>query len=84
MISKPKIILSAVIMALSSASPVLAQSLNPGDGTGNTLPMYYGPDRSKHFGVPPNAAAQQPLYNYAPLAPNPRSHHKEARGGRPQ
>jgi len=32
---------------MSVASPALAQSFNPGDGTGNVLPFSYGPGGAK-------------------------------------
>jgi hypothetical protein len=42
MTTKSKLVL-IVAVALSIDSSALAQSLNPGDGTGNNLPYCYGP-----------------------------------------
>jgi hypothetical protein len=43
MINKSKLALIAAIAAVSIASPALAQSFNPRDGTANVLPFSYGP-----------------------------------------
>jgi hypothetical protein len=61
-------LISALVVALGSASPALAQAFNPGDGTGSVMPQYFGSDGSKHQGSPSesNTAPQRPLYNYAP------------------
>ena len=37
-----KLALIAALAAMSIASPALAQSFNPRDGTGNELPLQYG------------------------------------------
>ena len=47
MINKPKLALIAALVAMSAASPALAQSFNKGDGTGNAMPFAYGPGGTK-------------------------------------
>jgi hypothetical protein len=47
--TKSKLVL-IVAVALSIASSALAQSLNPGDGTGNNLPYCYGPGETHLYG----------------------------------
>ena len=47
MINKSKLALAAVVGVLSIASPALAQSYNPGDGTANALSFSYGPGGAK-------------------------------------
>jgi len=47
MVNRSKLALIAVLMAMSAASPALAQSFNKGDGTGNNLPFAYGPNGIK-------------------------------------
>jgi hypothetical protein len=43
MINKSKLALIAALLAMSVASPTLAQSFDKSDGTGNSLPFAYGP-----------------------------------------
>jgi hypothetical protein len=43
MINKSKLALIAALLAMSVASPALAQSFDKSDGTGNSLPFAYGP-----------------------------------------
>jgi len=47
MINKSKLALIAALVAMSAASPALAQSFNKGDGTANELPFAYGPNGTK-------------------------------------
>ena len=47
MINKSKLALIAALVAMSAASPALAQSFNKGDGTGNNLPFTYGQNGTK-------------------------------------
>jgi hypothetical protein len=47
MINKSKLALIAVLAVMSAASPAFAQSFNKGDGTGNNLPLAYGPNGTK-------------------------------------
>ena len=44
MIKMSKLALVAALVAVSVASPALAQSFNPRDGTGNVLPLQYQND----------------------------------------
>jgi hypothetical protein len=44
MIKMPKLVLAAALIAASVASPALAQSFNPRDGTGNVMPLQYQND----------------------------------------
>ena len=66
MITKSKLAIIAAIAAVSIASPALAQSLNPRDGTGNVLPFSYGPDSTRLFaGSPAAQPAQSGLHSFA-------------------
>jgi hypothetical protein len=47
MIKTSKLALIAALVAMSVASPALAQSFNKGDGTGNNLAFAYGPNGTK-------------------------------------
>lgn len=49
-----KLALAAALVAVSVASPALAQSFNPRDGTGNVMPLQYQNDggRSAWTGEP--------------------------------
>ena len=47
MINTSKLALIAALVAMSAASPALAQSFNKGDGTGNNLPFLYGQNGTK-------------------------------------
>ena len=47
MINKSKLALIAALVAMSAASPALAQSFSKGDGTGNNLPFTYGQNGTK-------------------------------------
>jgi hypothetical protein len=44
MIKISKLALAAALVAVSIASPALAQSFNPRDGTGNVMPLQYQTD----------------------------------------
>jgi hypothetical protein len=44
MIKTSKLALAAALVAVSVASPALAQSFNPRDGTGNVMPLQYQND----------------------------------------
>jgi len=44
MIKMSKLAIVAALVAVSVASPALAQSFNPRDGTGNSLPLQYQTD----------------------------------------
>jgi hypothetical protein len=44
MIKMSKLALAAALVAVSVASPALAQSFNPRDGTGNVMPLQYQAD----------------------------------------
>jgi hypothetical protein len=44
MIKTSKLALAAALVAASVASPALAQSFNPRDGTGNVMPLQYQSD----------------------------------------
>ena len=44
MIKMSKLALAAALVAVSVASPALAQSFNPRDGTGNVMPLQYQGD----------------------------------------
>ena len=44
MIKMSKLALAAALVAVSVASPALAQSFNPRDGTGNVMPLQYQND----------------------------------------
>jgi hypothetical protein len=41
MVKMSKLALAAALVAASVASPALAQSFNPRDGTGNVMPLQY-------------------------------------------
>jgi hypothetical protein len=45
--TKSKLTLIAAIAVMTVASPALAQSYNPADGTGNVLPFSFGPGGAK-------------------------------------
>ena len=47
MMTKSKLALIAAIAVMTVASPALAQSYNPADGTGNVLPFAFGPGATK-------------------------------------
>jgi hypothetical protein len=49
MIKMSKFAIIAAIAAVSIASPALAQSFNPRDGTGNMMPFSYGPGGSRVY-----------------------------------
>lgn len=51
MINKPALSLFIAVAALGIASPVLAQSFDKTDGTGNELPAYYDAYGGLHFGT---------------------------------
>ena len=54
MINTSKLALIAVLVAMSVASPALAQSFDRSSGTGNELPFAYGPGGTKPaWTVPP-------------------------------
>jgi hypothetical protein len=58
MIKMSKFAIIAAIAAVSIASPALAQSFNPRDGTGNMLPFSYGPGGARNYmGSPAGAPA---------------------------
>ena len=44
MIKMSKLALAAALVAVTVASPALAQSFNPRDGTGNVMPLQYQGD----------------------------------------
>jgi hypothetical protein len=44
MMKMSKLALAAALVAVSVASPALAQSFNPRDGTGNVMPLQYQND----------------------------------------
>ena len=44
MIKMSKLAFAAALVAVSVASPALAQSFNPRDGTGNVMPLQYQAD----------------------------------------
>ena len=44
MIKMSKLALAAALVVVSVASPALAQSFNPRDGTGNVMPLQYQAD----------------------------------------
>jgi hypothetical protein len=87
----------ALIAALATgiASPVFAQSYNPGDGTGNNLPFAYGAGavKQRSVTVPPAGLAVEPqqlaardngrhLYAFVPSAgPAASSNNPAATGG---
>jgi hypothetical protein len=48
MIRISKLALIAALTAVSVASPALAQSFNPEDGTGNVLPLQYQADGGRN------------------------------------
>ena len=48
-----KFALIAAIAAVGIASPAFAQSFDSTDGTGNSLPTYYGPHGGLHRGTAP-------------------------------
>ena len=47
MMTKSKLTLIAAIAVMTVASPALAQSYDPADGTGNVLPFAFGPGATK-------------------------------------
>ncbi len=49
MMKMSKLALVAAVAAISVASPALAQSFNPRDGGGNTLPFSYGAGGSRLY-----------------------------------
>lgn len=51
MITKSKLTLVAAIVAMAVASPALAQSFDPADGTGNVLPFAYRPSATRQRSV---------------------------------
>lgn len=53
MSTKSKIVLIVATVALNHAEPVLAQSFNRTEGTGNSLPSYYDSNGGLHTGVAP-------------------------------
>jgi hypothetical protein len=54
MINTSKLAVVAVLVAMSVASPALAQSFDKSSGTGNELPFAYGPGGTKPaWTVPP-------------------------------
>jgi hypothetical protein len=55
MMKKTTLALITALVATSIASPVFAQSYNPGDGTGNALPFAFGPGgiKQRSVAVPP-------------------------------
>jgi hypothetical protein len=71
MITKSKLALTAAIAVMTVASPVLAQSYDPEEGTGNALPFAYGPGAAKQrsVAVPPQndeiAADRSGLHAFA-------------------
>jgi hypothetical protein len=76
MMNKTTFALIAGLVAMTVASPVFAQSYNPGDGTGNALPFAYGAGGLKQRSVavaPAGLTAEsgqfsgRPLYAFAPL-----------------
>ena len=63
MVTKSKIVVIAVIAALSYAAPVFAQSFNRTEGTGNELPSYYDSNGGLHAGIAPQNTSS--LYAFA-------------------
>jgi hypothetical protein len=59
-----RIVIAAVIAALTHAAPAFAQSFNRTEGTGNELPSYYDGNGGLHVGVAP-----QNLYALGSLGP---------------
>ena len=51
MINKSKLALIAALVAMSAASPALAQAFSKGDGTGNNLPFTYGQNGTSPLGL---------------------------------
>jgi hypothetical protein len=77
MFNKSKLAFISAVAAVSMVSPALAQAFNPGDGTGNALPLVYGPGGTRSR--PPVALhgtrlqfRQSGLYDFA-AAPRSRS-----------
>jgi hypothetical protein len=77
MINKSKFIMIAAVMTIAVASPALAQSFSPGDGTGNVLPFAYGPGGTKLSPWALTDARRNHLYNYAPNSVRNALGHKE-------
>jgi hypothetical protein len=53
MLTKSKIAVIAAVLGMVSASPALAQSFDPTDGTGNEAPSYYDSQGGLHMGYAP-------------------------------
>jgi hypothetical protein len=51
MIEKSRLTLIITVVAVCIASPAFAQSFDSSDGTGNSLPTYYGPHGGLHRGT---------------------------------
>jgi hypothetical protein len=79
MMKKTTLALIASLAATGVAAPAFAQSYNPGDGTGNELPLAFGPGglKQRSVTVPPAGLAVEPqqfagpgeyrhLYAFAP------------------
>jgi hypothetical protein len=77
MINKSKFIMIAAVMTIAVASPAFAQSFSPGDGTGNVLPLEYGPDGTKLNPWALMDARRNHLYDYAPNSVRYAHGHKE-------
>ena len=53
MIEKSRRTLIITVVAVCIASPAFTQSFDSSDGTGNSLPAYYGPHGGLHRGTAP-------------------------------
>ena len=51
MIEKSRLMFIITVVAVCIASPAFAQSFDSSDGTGNSLPTYYGPHGGLHRGT---------------------------------
>jgi len=90
MIKISKLALIAALAAVSVASPALAQSFNPRDGTGNSLPLQYQADggRDAWTATQPNVqvaarkggsqVAARPSSNSVKIAGHRLAHHGAA------
>lgn len=85
MINKSKLLVIATVAAMSMASPALAQSFNPRDGSGNVMPFSYGEGGAKApwTAAPQNNQIPAPqigrgLYNYAGPQSKLSGHHSRS------
>jgi hypothetical protein len=58
MIRISKLALVAALAAVTVASPTLAQSFNPRDGTGNSMPLQYQADGGRNAWTAPQSDVQ--------------------------